>query len=76
MYWGLSLMPVTLELSARPRLGIEGVFHTGTQLYPESTTLITEIEAASVQLKPETYIEWSIALTLVLLNCFFPFFIF
>ena len=32
----------------------------GTHLYPESTTLITEIEATGVQLKPET--ECSIAL--------------
>ena len=30
-------------------------------LYSESTTLITDIEATGVQLKPETYIEWSIA---------------
>ena len=27
----------------------------GTHLYPESTTLITEIEATGVQLKPETH---------------------
>ena len=34
----------------------------GTQLYPESTTLITEIEANRVQLKPEIYVEWRIAI--------------
>ena len=34
----------------------------GTHLYPESTTLITEIEATGVQLKPETHMECSIAL--------------
>ena len=33
-------------------------------LYPESTTLITDIKATGVQLKPETYMEWSMALTL------------
>ena len=33
-----------------------------THLYPESTTLITEIEATGVQLKTETYLAWSIAL--------------
>ena len=27
--------------------------NSGTHLYPESTTLITEIEATGVQLKPE-----------------------
>ena len=34
----------------------------GTHLYPESTTLITEIEATGVQLKPETHMECSIAM--------------
>ena len=28
-------------------------------MYPESTTLITEIEATGVQLKSETFIAWS-----------------
>ena len=37
--------------------------NNGTHLYPERTTLITEIEAARVQLKPETYIEWSMDLS-------------
>ena len=32
-------------------------------MYPESTTLITEIVGAEVQLKPATFIELSIALT-------------
>ena len=32
-------------------------------MYPERTTLIDEIEATGVQLKPETYIVWSIALS-------------
>ena len=36
--------------------------NSGTHMYPESTTLITEIEATGVQLKAETYIQWSIAL--------------
>ena len=36
--------------------------NSGTHLYPESTTLMTEIETTGVQLKPGTYIEWSIAL--------------
>ena len=36
--------------------------NSGTHLYPENTTLITAIEATGVQLKPEAYIEWSIAL--------------
>ena len=34
---------------------------SGTNMYPESTTHITEIEATGVQLKPETGIEWSTA---------------
>ena len=38
--------------------------NSGTHLYPGSTTLITEIEPTGVQLKPETYIEWSTALIL------------
>ena len=38
------------------------VYDNRTHLYPESTALITEIEAAGVQLKPETYMEWSMAL--------------
>ena len=34
-----------------------------TNLYPESTTQITtKPEPIEVQLKPETYIEWSLAL--------------
>ena len=32
-------------------------------MYPESTTLITEIEPTGVELKPETYQEWYTALT-------------
>ena len=32
-------------------------------MYPESSTVITEIEATGVQLKPETHIEWYIAIT-------------
>ena len=36
--------------------------NSGTHMYPESTTLITEIEETVVPLRPETYIEWSIAL--------------
>ena len=35
---------------------------SGTNLYPQSTTLIAEIESTGVQLKPEMYIVWSIAL--------------
>ena len=35
-----------------------------TNLYPESTTHISEMEPAVVQLRPETYIQWSITLTL------------
>ena len=31
--------------------------NSGTNLYPESTRLVTEMEATGVQLKPETYIE-------------------
>ena len=31
-------------------------------MYAENITLITEIESIGVQLKPETYIKWSIAL--------------
>ena len=34
-------------------------------MYPESTALITEMEATGVQLKPGTYIEWDIALNYV-----------
>ena len=36
--------------------------NSGTHLYPEITTLITAVEATGVQLKPETYIKWSIPL--------------
>ena len=42
--------------------------NSGTNLYPESTTLTTEIEPAGVQLKPETYIEWFIALKIACLT--------
>ena len=35
-------------------------------MYPESTRLITGTEATRVQLKPETYIEWSIALSILI----------
>ena len=31
-------------------------------MYPGSTTLIIEIKATGVQLIPDTYIEWSMAL--------------
>ena len=31
-------------------------------MYPERTTLIIGIEATGVQLKPDTNIDWSIAL--------------
>ena len=31
--------------------------NSGTYLYPESTTLLTEIKATGVQLIPETYIS-------------------
>ena len=36
----------------------------GTHLYPESTTLITEIEATGIELEPEIYVEWYIALNM------------
>ena len=38
------------------------MYKSGTHLYKESTTLITELKATGVQLKPQTYTEWSIAL--------------
>ena len=37
--------------------------YIGTYLYSENTARITEIEATGVQLKTETYIERSMALT-------------
>ena len=63
-------------------LAIKGVVsplstNSGTHPYPESTWLITAIEATGVQLKPETYIEWSIALLnlqpKIIRLCIFPY---
>ena len=38
-------------------------------MYPESMTLITEIEATGVQLKPETYIDSEFAGVMANLPC-------
>ena len=54
--------PITLILEFYYMSNSPLYTNSRTHLYPESTTLITEIEATWVQLRPETYIELSIAL--------------
>ena len=56
---------MTLNVNSEQKL-VSGPLYAnnGAHLYPESTTMITEIEATGVQLKPETFIEWSMALRL------------